>query len=135
MGLFSAFLAPRTARLVGIELSNPPAGISPSNLDEFDHVELYQGSAGEILPHLDFQPDLVLADPPRSGLSGSVLDALLRMLPPNLAYISCDPATLARDLKRLTTGGYQLLEVIPFDLFPQTYHIESLALLARNSPG
>lgn len=131
VGLFSAFLAPRCARLVGIESSDAACGDFAANLDEFDHVELYQGAAETILPGLDLHPDLVLVDPPRAGLERAALDALMRLAPPVLAYISCDPSTLARDLKRLLANGYRLEEAQPFDLFPQTYHIETITLLVR----
>ncbi|MCU0786159.1 MAG: RNA methyltransferase, partial [Verrucomicrobia bacterium] len=65
--------------------------------------------------------------PPRAGLEKGVLDQILRLKPQTLAYISCDPATLARDARRLTAGGYMLEKITPFDLFPQTYHIESIS--------
>jgi 23S rRNA (uracil1939-C5)-methyltransferase len=100
-----------------------------ANLDEFDHVELYQGEAGVVLPALDLRADVAVVDPPRAGLEKTALDALLALRPATLAYISCDPATLARDLKRLLAGGYRLEHITPFDLFPQTYHIESVSLL------
>jgi 23S rRNA (uracil1939-C5)-methyltransferase len=128
VGLFSAFIAPRVARLVGIE--SHPAAVQDFvvNLDEFDNVEIYEAEAEEALPTLDLQPDVVLVDPPRAGLDKSVLDAILDLRPETLAYVSCDPATLGRDAKRLVNGGYLLEEVTPFDLFPQTYHIESISL-------
>ncbi|MBE0696057.1 MAG: 23S rRNA (uracil(1939)-C(5))-methyltransferase RlmD, partial [Anaerolineaceae bacterium] len=86
-----------------------------------------------ILPALDYMPDLVLVVPPRTGLALSALDGLLRMNPPVLAYVSCDPATLARDAKRLLAAGYFLQSVQPFDMFPQTYHIESISIFRRSS--
>lgn len=131
VGLFSAFLAPEVGRCVGIELS-PSACLDFSiNLDEFDHVELYEGDAGEILPAMDIKPDYVVVDPPRSGLEGRVIDALVRMKPKLLAYVSCDPSTLGRDTRRLSAAGYHLVKVKPFDLFPQTYHIESISLFEQ----
>jgi 23S rRNA (uracil1939-C5)-methyltransferase len=128
VGLFSAFLAPRCKRLIGIESSASACEDFAVNLDEFDHVELYEGSAEDVIPHLETEPALALVDPPRAGLERSVLDSILKMHPPMLAYISCDPSTLARDAARLIAGGYRLVEVTPFDLFPQTYHIESISL-------
>lgn len=128
VGLFSAFLAPRCARLVCIEASEYACSDFLYNLHEFDHVALYQAPVEEALPHIDIQPDFVLMDPPRSGLGASVIDRLIQMKASRLIYVSCDPATLARDARGLVKGGYVLKEITPFDLFPQTYHIESLSL-------
>ncbi len=126
VGLFSAFLAPRCARLIGIESSASACNDFTENLDEFDNVELYEDAAENVLPSLDVQPDLVLVDPPRVGLAPSVVDGILRLHPRTVAYVSCDPSTLARDAARLLKGGYRLRASTPFDLFPQTFHIESI---------
>ena len=131
VGLFSAFLAPRASRLVGIELSPSACADFAANLDEFEHVELYEADAETVLGSVDFHPDLILVDPPRAGLGQAALDGLLAQQAPRLVYISCDPATLARDSKRLVAGGYHLVSLTPFDLFPQTYHIESISLWER----
>ncbi|BAJ64508.1 MULTISPECIES: class I SAM-dependent RNA methyltransferase [Anaerolinea] len=131
VGLFSAFLAPRTQNLIGIESAPSACDDFAVNLDEFDNVSLYMGTAEQILPSLQVYPDLIVVDPPRAGLELAALDAILRMNAPTLIYISCDPATLARDTKRLIRGGYRLVQVTPFDLFPQTYHIESISLFQR----
>ncbi|HEY4694079.1 MAG TPA: hypothetical protein VIH16_11630, partial [Bellilinea sp.] len=100
------------------------------NLDEFDNVELYVGAAEQILPSLKLKPDVVIVDPPRAGIERLALDALIELLPNTIVYVSCDPATLARDIKRLTAAGYRLERVTPFDLFPQTFHVECVAWLA-----
>lgn len=130
-GLFSAFFAPKCGRLIGIESSPSACEDFSFNLDEFDHVELYEGLAEDVIPHLEAKPDIVLVDPPRAGLEKRVVDGILKLNPQVLAYVSCDPATLARDAARLIQGGYRLREVTPFDLFPQTYHIESISLFER----
>ena len=130
-GLFSAFLAPKVARLIGIELSPEACEDFAVNLDEFEQVELYQGPAEDILPGLKIQSGLVVVDPPRSGLDRSVLQALVRLAAPLLIYVSCDAATLARDARRLLEGGYRLQQVTPFDLFPQTYAIESISVFVK----
>lgn len=131
VGLFSAFLAPRCERIIGIELSPSACADFEVNLDEFENVELYEAPAEAVLPALNVQPDVVLLDPPRAGLDRAALDALMALQPPMIIYVSCDPSTLARDLKRMLERGYQLQQVTPFDLFPQTYHIESISLLTR----
>ncbi len=131
VGLFSAFLAPRVGQLAAVESAPAAVDDFAANLDALDNVALYAGPAEEILPALDLRPDIILVDPPRVGLALPALDALLAMEAPFLAYISCDPATLARDAKRLLAGGYRLQSVQPFDMFPQTYHIESISFFTR----
>jgi 23S rRNA (uracil1939-C5)-methyltransferase len=134
-GLFSAFLAPHVGRLVGIEASPEACADFVVNLDEFEQVELYEAPAEDVLPALEMQPDLVLVDPPRTGLALPVLDGILRLSAPWLAYVSCDPATLARDARRLELGGYRLAQITIFDVFPQTHHIESISLWQREKKG
>jgi 23S rRNA (uracil1939-C5)-methyltransferase len=134
VGLFSAFLAPRCARLVAIEAAPSACRDFVVNLDEFDNVELYQAPAEDVLGELHLQPQVVVVDPPRAGLDRQALEALLALRPGLLAYVSCDPATLARDARRLVEGGYRLASLTPFDFFPQTYHIESLSVWEQISP-
>jgi len=131
VGLFSAFLAPHARRLVGIEVSPSACEDFAVNLDAFEHVELYEAEAEAVLSSVSFQPDLILVDPPRAGLGRAALDGILAQQAPRLIYISCDPATLGRDARRLSAAGYRLVQVTPFDLFPQTYHIESFSLWQR----
>lgn len=133
VGLFSAFFAPRVGRLAAVESAPSAIDDFAENLDEFDNVELYDGLAEEILPALEHHPDLVLVDPPRAGLAIPTLDALVRMRPTTIAYVSCDPATLARDAKRLIGAGYTFERAQPFDMFPQTYHIESISFFSPAS--
>lgn len=128
VGLFSAFLAPHVNRLIGIEASASACEDFVLNLDEFDNVELYEAPAENVLPGLQVKPDIILVDPPRAGLENAAMQAILAMQPKTLIYISCDPSTLARDARRLLNGGYQLQQVTPFDLFPQTFHIESISV-------
>lgn len=131
VGLFSAFIAPRVKRCIGVELSESAGDDYAVNLDEFDNVELYVGAAEEILPGLNVQPDIAVVDPPRAGMERAALDALIHLQPQTIVYVSCDPPTLARDVKRLVAAGYHLEQVTPFDLFPQTYHVETITLLKK----
>ena len=133
VGLFSAFFADRVERLVAIEVEPSACQDYVVNLDEFDNVELYEAPAEVTLGSVDFHPDAIIVDPPRAGLEGAALDGLLRQQPQWLAYVSCDPATLARDVRRLAAGGYELVQVTPFDLFPQTYHVESISLFEKSN--
>jgi 23S rRNA (uracil1939-C5)-methyltransferase len=131
VGLFSAFLSPRCGRVIGIESSVSSCEDFAVNLDEFDNVELYEDEAEAVIPHLEAKPDIVVVDPPRAGLDKTVVDGILKLSPSLIAYVSCDPSTLARDAARLINGGYALKGVTPFDMFPQTYHIESISLFER----
>ena len=139
VGLFSAFFAPRVATVTGIESAPTACEDFALNLDEFENVALYEAAAEDVLPLLDLRPDVVLLDPPRAGLDRRALDAVLKMAPATIAYVSCDPSTLARDAARLVSisstqgisGGYRLTDVTPFDLFPQTFHIESISIFEQ----
>lgn len=133
-GLFSAFLAPRVGQLIAVESAGSSCHDFAVNLDEFDNVALYEAEAEEALPAIEGPVDLLVMDPPRAGLALEVHDALGKLLPRQIAYISCDPATLARDLKKILKKGYELVSVTPFDQFPQTGHIESVALMTRTKP-
>jgi 23S rRNA (uracil1939-C5)-methyltransferase len=133
-GLFSKFFAAKCEKVIGIESSESACEDFTFNLDEFDNVELYEGVAEEILPALKSHTASVtyaIVDPPRAGIERHALDALIEIQPQAIAYVSCDPSTLARDAARLINGGYRLVEVTPFDLFPQTYHIESISFFEK----
>lgn len=130
-GLFSAFMAPRVKNLIGIELAESSCNDFAVNLDEFDNVSLYIGAVEEILPELKIKPQAVLLDPPRSGIDPTAMAALIESAPQQIVYVSCDPSTLARDVQKLVAAGYQLESVTPFDLFPQTYHVETISLLTK----
>ena len=127
VGLFSAFLAAKTSRLVCVESSASACEDFMYNLEEFSHVELYESTVEMALPSIQIAPEVLVMDPPREGVDRHALEALLNIRPRQIAYVSCDPATLARDGRRLREGGYHLVRVTPFDLFPQTYHIESIS--------
>ncbi|MGB8252897.1 MAG: class I SAM-dependent RNA methyltransferase [Anaerolineaceae bacterium] len=129
VGLFSAFFAGDAREVIGVELSADACRDFIVNLDEFDNVSLYEGTVEKILPELKLKPDVVILDPPRTGLHPKALDALLGMKPAQIAYISCDPATLARDLNLLCNSGYAFEKSYLIDLFPQTYHLESISFL------
>ncbi len=92
------------------------------------------GKVEKILPQLETTPDVVFLDPPRKGCDRAVLDTLLAIAPQKIVYLSCRPATLARDLKTLTEGGYQITQIQPADFFPQTAHVECAVFLEGGNP-
>ncbi|HCS37955.1 MAG TPA: hypothetical protein DIW44_00005 [Anaerolineaceae bacterium] len=130
-GLFSAFLAPKVKSLTGIELAESSCNDFAVNLDEYENVSLYIGAVEEILSELKLKPHAVLLDPPRAGIDPIAMAALIEAAPRQIVYVSCDPATLARDVQKLVAAGYILESVTPFDLFPQTYHVECIALMTK----
>lgn len=131
VGLFSAFLAPRVEKVIGIE-SDPKAGEDfLYNLAGYENVDFYDLPAEKVLPHFDITPDIILLDPPRAGISKTVLDSVVSLNPGLITYISCDPATLARDVNRFQKQGYVLQESTLFDMFPHTFHIESVNIFQR----
>ncbi|MCS6871211.1 MAG: 23S rRNA (uracil(1939)-C(5))-methyltransferase RlmD [Anaerolineae bacterium] len=131
VGFFTAFLAERAATVTAIEGSPTAVDDADANLHDLTNVTLIEGLVEDVLPELEERFDAVVLDPPRSGMEASALDALSALAPAKIVYVSCDPATLARDAKRLLAKGYTLQVVQPLDMFPQTYHIECLAVLVR----
>ncbi len=131
VGLFSAFLAPEVEELLAIESGPSACRDFVVNLDEFDNVTLAEGKAEKLLPQLDFGADVVLVDPPRSGLRPQAREAILKQQPRAIIYVSCNPATLARDTRVLVEAGYRLDWATLVDMFPQTYHMETVALLSK----
>jgi 23S rRNA (uracil1939-C5)-methyltransferase len=131
VGLFSAFIAPEVKKIVAVESSSSACSDYAVNLDEYDHIELYEGLAEQILPVLNQKPDLVIVDPPRGGIHKDALNAIVKNKPKVIIYVSCDPATLARDLLMLIKNDYALTQSALIDMFPQTFHIESVNMFVR----
>jgi 23S rRNA (uracil1939-C5)-methyltransferase len=128
VGLFSAFFAQAGARVVAVEESASACADYEVNLAAFDQIELYESTVVTALPALPREPFAVLVDPPRAGLAPAVVDGIVSLKPGRLVYVSCDPATFARDGKRLAAAGYHPAEITPIDMFPQTAQIESVSL-------
>ncbi|WP_309744532.1 23S rRNA (uracil(1939)-C(5))-methyltransferase RlmD [Chamaesiphon sp. OTE_20_metabat_361] len=134
IGTFTLPLSKRVKRVVGIEVHSSSVVQARANarLNGINNIEFRTGEVEELLPAMDIQADVILLDPPRTGCDRAVLDALTAMQPAQIIYISCKPATLARDLQILCEqGGYQLTYVQPADFFPQTAHVECVAFLTR----
>lgn len=130
VGTFAVLVAPFVGAVVGIEESSAAVRDARHNARALPNVRFEAGKVEEVLPRLGRRPDAVVLDPARVGCHPDALRALLDQQPSRLVYVSCDPTTLARDLRMLCDGGFQLLEVQPLDMFPQTYHVESVAVLA-----
>ncbi|HEC22554.1 MAG TPA: class I SAM-dependent RNA methyltransferase [Chloroflexi bacterium] len=129
VGLFTAFIAERADMVLSVESYPPAVTDADQNLADLDNVELVEGAVEAVLDDLVGPFDAAVLDPPRSGLSPRVVRGLSRLSPPVIVYVSCDPATLARDASQLSRAGYRLVDVQPVDMFPQTYHIECIATL------
>ena len=135
MGNFSLPLARRAGHVVGIEDYAPAIDMARLNAEanQVRNVEFFAADASAIIDRFrDETLDLVVLDPPRTG-NYEVVNQLLQLKPEKVLYVSCDPATLARDLVPLVSGGYEVISSQPFDLFPQTWHIESMTLLQKVS--
>lgn len=132
VGLFSAFLADDSEHIIGIESSLSACDDYAVNLDEYDNISLYQGKAENIIPLIKEKPDCIIVDPPRAGLKHEAAQALIEKSPNLLVYVSCNPSTLARDARNLAEGGYNLESSTLVDMFPQTFHIESVNTFKRN---
>lgn len=131
VGTFARLMADRAGRVIAIEESASAIRDARWNLREAGNVKIIQGKVEEMLPEMIERLDGLVIDPPRAGCQRPVLDALLARHVPSVVYVSCNPDTLARDLAYLClqNAGYVLRSVQPLDMFPQTAHIESVAIL------
>ena len=132
-GTIGLTMADDVKRLIGVEIV--PEAIEDAKVNAtvngIENAEFYCGDAAEVAKKLDIKPDVVLVDPPRKGMAESLIDTVVSMNPKRVVYISCDPATLARDCARFEARGYHTLRARPVDMFPRTYHVETVALLAK----
>lgn len=136
VGTFAVMLAPHVARVIAIEESGPAVEDAKLNIAGLDNVELRLGKSEELLGELPAPIDALILDPPRSGCRPGAIEAVRRFAPRRVAYVSCDPASLGRDLAALLEGDrFRLVRVQPIDMFPHTHHVECVALLEANVPA
>lgn len=131
-GMIAGALAPHASLITCIESYAAAMTDAEENLKAFDHIDLIEGDAADVLPNLTDQYDIAIVDPPQAGLSKAVVDALTQ--PKRLVYIGDDPATLARDVRRLVDhNGYELKVVQPIDFEPQTHTVVTVAYLVKGT--
>jgi 23S rRNA (uracil1939-C5)-methyltransferase len=133
VGLFAAPLLERIEHITAVE-SNPAAArdLTENLKPQEARARAVNAEVEPFLAELKERPDFVVMDPPRAGVGAKALEHLAAAAPPRVTYVSCDPSTLARDLAVLAASGYRITELHLFDVFPQTYHIESIVQLARD---
>jgi 23S rRNA (uracil1939-C5)-methyltransferase len=133
VGLFAPALASRFTRVTAVESGSAAARDLQFNAERagLANVQVEARMVEEFLQEQEGPADLVLLDPPRAGLGKEVVRRLVEFKPRQLVLVACDPATLARDLAGLVANGYAIVRMAMVDLFPQTYHLESIVLLRR----
>ncbi|MFC1770293.1 23S rRNA (uracil(1939)-C(5))-methyltransferase RlmD [Candidatus Margulisiibacteriota bacterium] len=132
-GTIGLFLAGKAKKIIGIE-ENPEAiknAEKNSELNKVQNAIFYSGRVKNILKFNQFNPDVVITDPPRCGMVPKALQRMIDLKAKKVIYISCNPITLLRDLKTICQSGYKLVSLQPVDMFPNTFHIESIALVER----
>ena len=139
IGTISLFLARKAKKVYGVEIVPQAIADARRNakLNNIQNAEFFVGKSEEVLPAY-YQKnggtaDVIVVDPPRKGCDETLLDTIVRMAPARVVYVSCDPATLARDLKYLCGRGYQVEKVQPVDMFGHTVHCETVCLLSKKA--
>ena len=144
IGTISLFLAQKAQKVYGVEIVPQAIEDAKHNaeINEITNAEFFVGKAEEVLPeyYADYakehpgehaRADVIVVDPPRKGCERSVLDTMVQMEPERIVYVSCDSATLARDVKYLRENGYEIRKVKATDMFPMSVHVETVVLLSR----
>ena len=146
IGTISLFLARQAKKVYGVEIVPQAIEDAKQNaiINNIDNAEFFVGKAEEVLPDFytkesarigrKLTADVIVVDPPRKGCDETLLATMIQMEPEKIVYVSCDSATLARDLRFLCDNGYELKKVCGVDQFPQTVHVESIVLLSHKSP-
>ena len=140
IGTISLFLAQKAKQVYGVEIVPQAIEDAKHNakLNGFTNAEFYVGKAEDVLPKKyreeNISADVIVVDPPRKGCDEALLQTIVQMRPKRVVYVSCDSATLARDLKYLTNEGYHIVKGTVVDQFPHTVHVETVVLLSRKNP-
>ena len=147
IGTISLFLAQKAKQVYGVEIVPQAIDDARNNakINDINNAEFYVGKAEEVLPayYREYQEshggetahaDVIVVDPPRKGCEEALLQTIVDMQPEKVVYVSCDSATLARDVKFLRENGYELKKVTPVDQFPNTVHVETVVLLSHKKP-
>ncbi len=139
IGTISLFAAKRAKSVTGVEIVEKAITDAKNNaeINNIKNAFFYCGAAEDVVPKLvsdGNRPDIVILDPPRKGSDEKTLSAILTVSPEKIVYVSCNPSTLARDLKFLCENGYTLKQVVPVDMFPNTEHTETVVLLSKLYP-
>lgn len=136
IGTISLYISKYAKKVYGVEVVKEAIDDANENkkLNKVDNVEFILGKSEDVLPKLNSQSikiDAIVVDPPRKGLDRTLIDSILEANPEKIVYVSCNPSTLARDLRYLVEGGYKVVEAQPVDMFPHTTHVETVSLLIR----
>lgn len=137
IGTITLFLAQKAKMVYGVEIVEPAIQDARKNaeINQIQNAEFYVGRAEDILPEKykkeQIKADVIVVDPPRKGCEQTLLETILQMQPKRIVYVSCDSATLARDLKYLCKEKYQIEKIQPVDMFPESVHVETVCLLSK----
>ena len=135
-GTITLFLSQKAKKVYGVEIIEQAIENAQINakLNDVSNAEFFVGKSEEVIPDLiskGIMPNVIVVDPPRKGCDSKLLDAIGEAKPDRVVYVSCDPSTLARDLRYLEEKGYKTVKVQPVDLFPMTKHVETVVLLSK----
>lgn len=132
VGTIGIYLANDALKVYGIEINNEAIENAKQNkmINNITNIEFICGDCNKYTNTIKEKPSIIVVDPPRAGLDITTINTILKLLPKKIIYTSCDPMTLARDLKILKEK-YNILEITPFDMFPNTYHVENVVLLDK----
>ena len=136
IGTMTLVRARQAGRAIGAEVipaavEDAKANAARNGVTNAEFLCADAAQAAQTLADRGLRPDVICVDPPRKGLAPAVIDAIVQMAPQRLVYVSCDPATLARDVKRMEEQGYVLQRAEAVDLFPRTAHVETVCLLSK----